>query len=82
MLVGGNFRDFSFPSQTRYVTQQDLYLQTATLRKALAFSALIHQPKRYTQQEKVDYVDEVIKLIDMKSCADAVVGSLGEGLNV
>lgn len=33
-------------------------------------------------QEKIDYVDEVIDLVDLDSCADAVIGTLGEGLNV
>ncbi|RDL32404.1 uncharacterized protein BP5553_08860 [Venustampulla echinocandica] len=33
-------------------------------------------------EEKLDYVDQVIKLLDMEEFADAVVGAPGEGLNV
>lgn len=65
-----------------YVQQQDLHLSTTTVREALNFSALLRQPATVPRQEKLDYVDEVIKLLDMTEYADAVVGVPGEGLNV
>jgi ABC-type multidrug transport system ATPase subunit len=43
---------------------------------------LLRQPARYTRQEKLDYVNDVIKLVDLDDCADAIVGHTGEGLNV
>lgn len=82
MLVDGQPRDSSFQRKTGYVTQQDLNLHTSTVREALQFSALLRQPAHYSHQEKLDYVNDVIKLVDLDECADAVVGSLGEGLNV
>lgn len=82
MLVDGQPRDSSFQRKTGYVTQQDLNLHTSTVREALQFSALLRQPAHYSREEKLDYVDDVIKLVDLDECADAVVGSLGEGLNV
>lgn len=82
MLVNGHLRDSSFQRKTGYVTQQDLNLHTSTVREALQFSALLRQPARYSRQEKLDYVDEVIKLVDLEDCADAIVGHTGEGLNV
>jgi ABC-type multidrug transport system ATPase subunit len=81
-LVDGLPRKSTFQRKTGYATQQDLHLHTATVREALSFSALLRQPARYTRQEKLDYVEEVIKLVDLSDCADAVIGSLGEGLNV
>lgn len=54
-------------------------LQTATVREALTFSALLRQPARFTKQDRLDYVDEVIKLLEMHPYADAVVGVPGEG---
>jgi hypothetical protein len=33
------------------------------------FSALLRQPARYSRQEKLDYVNEVIKLVDLDDCA-------------
>ncbi|KAM0647794.1 hypothetical protein ACHAO3_007418 [Verticillium nonalfalfae] len=82
MLVDGNPRDASFQRQTGYVQQQDLHLHTSTVREALSFSAMLRQSSKYSRQEKLDYVDTVIGLLDMQQYADAVIGVPGEGLNV
>lgn len=82
MLVDGHPRDASFQRKTGYVQQQDLHLQTTTVREALNFSALLRQPPHVPREEKLAYVDQVIKLLDMQEYADAVVGVPGEGLNV
>lgn len=82
MLVDGRPRDDSFQRKTGYVQQQDLHLQTSTVREALNFSALLRQPRTVSRKDKLAYVDEVIKLLDMEAYADAVVGVPGEGLNV
>ncbi|KAF5860802.1 hypothetical protein ETB97_001022 [Aspergillus alliaceus] len=82
MLVDGRIRDQSFQRKTGYVQQQDLHLHTTTVREALRFSALLRQPGHVSRQEKLDYVEEVIKLLGMEAYADAVVGVPGEGLNV
>lgn len=82
MLVDGLQRDNSFQRKTGYVQQQDLHLQTTTVREALTFSAILRQPAHVPREEKIAYVQEVIKLLDMQEYADAVVGVPGEGLNV
>ncbi|GAW17660.1 hypothetical protein ANO14919_071200 [Xylariales sp. No.14919] len=82
MLVDGRPCDDSFQRKTGYVQQQDLHLATTTVREALNFSAILRQPADVPREEKLAYVDEVIKLLDMEEYADAVVGVLGEGLNV
>lgn len=82
MLVDGLPRDVSFQRKTGYVQQQDLHLSTSTVREALRFSALLRQPAKVPKQEKLDYVEEVIKLLEMEKYAEAVVGVPGEGLNV
>ncbi|KAM5357104.1 hypothetical protein ACJZ2D_016612 [Fusarium nematophilum] len=82
MLVDGKIRDHSFQRKTGYVQQQDLHLETTTVREALEFSALLRQPASTPKAEKLAYVEEVIKLLEMQEYADAVVGVLGEGLNV
>lgn len=82
MLVDGCPRDESFQRKTGYVQQQDLHLSTSTVREALQFSALLRQAAHIPRQEKLDYAEEVIKLLEMEEYADAVVGVPGEGLNV
>ncbi|KAL6707692.1 Multidrug resistance protein [Coniothyrium glycines] len=82
MLVDGKPRDESFQRKTGYAQQQDLHLSTSTVREALTFSAVLRQPAHVSRKEKVEYVEEVIKLLEMTEYADAVVGVPGEGLNV
>ncbi|KAL5362246.1 ABC-2 type transporter-domain-containing protein [Aspergillus floccosus] len=82
ILVDGTPRSTSFQRETGYVQQQDLHLETTTVREALNFSALLRQPDHLSRQEKLAYVDEVVKLLGMEEYADAVVGVPGEGLNV
>ncbi|QSZ36093.1 hypothetical protein DSL72_007218 [Monilinia vaccinii-corymbosi] len=82
MLVDGRPRDIGFQRKTGYVQQQDLHLATSTVREALTFSAILRQPETTPHAEKVAYVDEVIKVLEMEEYADAVVGVPGEGLNV
>jgi ABC-type multidrug transport system permease subunit len=82
MLVNGKPLDPSFQRSTGYVQQQDLHLETSTVREALRFSAVLRQPKSVPKQEKYDYVEEVIKMLNMEDFANAVVGVPGEGLNV
>ena len=79
MLVDGYSRDNSFQRKTGYVQQQDLHLATSTVREALTFSALLRQPAHISRQQKLDYVEEIIKLLDMEEYADAVIGVPGEG---
>ncbi|ODV96600.1 hypothetical protein PACTADRAFT_48431 [Pachysolen tannophilus NRRL Y-2460] len=82
MFVNGRLRDSSFQRSTGYVQQQDLHLQTSTVREALLFSAYLRQPASISKAEKEAYVEDVIKVLEMTKYADAVVGVAGEGLNV
>ncbi|KAK0707913.1 ABC transporter CDR4 [Lasiosphaeris hirsuta] len=82
VFVNGSLRDTSFQRKTGYAQQFDLHLATATVRESLQFSALMRQPASATKKEKLDYVEEVIKLLGMGEYAEAVVGIPGEGLNV
>lgn len=74
MLVNGKIRDKLFQRNTGYVQQQDLHLETSTVREALEFSALLRQPSSTPRTEKLAYVDEVIAMLDMEEYSDAVVG--------
>ncbi|KAL3962911.1 hypothetical protein ACCO45_004434 [Purpureocillium lilacinum] len=67
MLVNGEPRDASFQRKTGYVQQQDLHLETAT---------------SVSKKEKYEFVEDVIKMLNMEDFANAIVGVPGEGLNV
>ncbi|XDG06936.1 hypothetical protein ABKA04_006551 [Annulohypoxylon sp. FPYF3050] len=82
MLVNGSPLTRSFQRNTGYVQQQDLHLETATVRESLRFSAVLRQPRHISKAEKYAFVEEVITMLNMEDFADAVVGVPGEGLNV
>lgn len=81
-MVNGRELDSAFQRSIGYVQQQDLHLETTTVREALRFSAYLRQPSSTSRAEKDDYVEFIIRLLEMTSYADAVVGVPGEGLNV
>ncbi|KAK4153503.1 P-loop containing nucleoside triphosphate hydrolase protein [Chaetomidium leptoderma] len=70
MLVHGRPFAADFGRRTGHVQQQDLHLDTATVRESLRFSAMLRRPKPVSNKEKFD------------TYANAVVGIPGEGLNV
>ncbi|KAK6331502.1 GTPase-activating protein [Orbilia blumenaviensis] len=82
MLVNGKPLAASFQRSTGYVQQQDLHLETATVRESLRFSAVLRQPEGVSVEEKHAHVEDVIKMLGMEDFAEAVVGNPGEGLNV
>lgn len=48
--------------ETGYVQQQDVHLETSTVREALRFSAMLRQPKSVPTKEKYNHVEDVIKV--------------------
>ncbi|PRT52634.1 ABC transporter CDR4 [Wickerhamiella sorbophila] len=82
VFVNGTPRDNSFQRSTGYAMQQDLHLETSTVRESLVFAALMRQPWKDSYEEKIAYVDTVLKVLEMETYADAVVGVPGNGLNV
>ncbi|KAL3298278.1 ABC-2 type transporter [Colletotrichum asianum] len=81
-MVNGQPTDRSFPHRVGYVQQQDVHMDTMTVREALEFSALLRQSAEIPRAEKLAYIDEVIDLLDMGDFVDAVIGVPGQGLNV
>ncbi|GAA6016702.1 hypothetical protein JCM11491_000212 [Sporobolomyces phaffii] len=82
MLVNGKPLPISFQRQTGYCQQQDTHMATTTVREALQFSALLRQSRDTPKAEKLEYVEEIIKLLEMEAYAEALVGEVGMGLNV
>jgi ATP-binding cassette subfamily G (WHITE) protein 2 (SNQ2) len=78
-----NFRPLprSFQRATGFAEQMDIHEPTATVRESLRFSALLRQPNEVPLQEKYDYCEKIIDLLEMRSIAGATVGSHGSGLN-
>jgi ATP-binding cassette subfamily G (WHITE) protein 2 (PDR) len=82
MFVNGKPLDSSFERKTGYVQQQDLHLDTATVRESLRFSAVLRQPNTVSKRDKYKHVEHVIEMLNMEDFAEAIVGVPGQGLNV
>jgi ATP-binding cassette, subfamily G (WHITE), member 2, SNQ2 len=80
-LIDGSPLPRSFQRATGFAEQMDVHEPTATVREALRFSALLRQPKETPIQEKYDYCETIIDLLEMRSIAGATIGKVGEGLN-
>jgi ABC-type multidrug transport system ATPase subunit len=82
MLIDGCPLPKSFPRSTGYVEQFDVHEHTSTVREALQFSALLRQPKEVSKAEKFEYVEKIIKLLEMEEIAEAIIGTGGAGLSI
>ncbi|KAJ9214059.1 hypothetical protein DTO166G4_4325 [Paecilomyces variotii] len=80
-LVDGKPLPKSFQRATGFAEQMDIHEPTATVRECLQFSALLRQPKEVPVQEKYDYCEKIIDLMEMRQLAGATVGAVGTGLN-
>ena len=80
--VNGRILPKSFQADTGYCQQQDVHLAQHTVREALQFSAMLRQPRETPKEERLAYVETVIELLEMEQFADAIVGDVGQGLNV
>lgn len=78
-FVDGCIKDISFQRKVGYIQQEDFHLATMTVREALQFSAIMRQSGKTTKKEKIAYVEEMIKLLEMDVYADAIIGVPGEG---
>lgn len=82
MLVNGKPIDATFQRRTGYVQQQDLHLAESSVRESLQFAARLRQPANVPDHEKMEYVEKIIHLLGMSDFSEAIVGSIGRGLNV
>lgn len=77
MLVDGKPLGVDFQRGTGFCEQMDLHDGTATIREALEFSAILRQDRNIPRQEKLDYVDKIIDLLELQHNQDVLVSSLG-----
>lgn len=82
ILMNGHPLPVSFQRTTGYCEQVDVHLPQATVREALEFSALLRQPRSLSNQEKLDYVNVIIDLLELHDIEDALIGTPDAGLGV
>eukprot|EP00164_Ancoracysta_twista_P001279 GFYU01001677.1.p1 GENE.GFYU01001677.1~~GFYU01001677.1.p1 ORF type:complete len:808 (-),score=215.27 GFYU01001677.1:64-2487(-) len=59
-----------------YVLQDDVFFPHLTVRETLTFTALLRLPKTLTKQEKLSRVDDVLDMLNIRKCADTIVGNM------
>lgn len=77
MKVDGRDLGIEFARGTGFCEQMDLHDGTATIREALEFSALLRQDRNIPRAEKLEYVDKIIDLLELRELQDAIIFSLG-----
>ncbi|CAG8947101.1 unnamed protein product [Penicillium salamii] len=82
ILIDGRPQGISFQRTTGYCEQMDVHEGTATVREALLFSALLRQPSSTPRDEKITYVDHIIRLLELHDICDALIGVPGAGLSI
>lgn len=82
MLVNGQPLNALFKRKTGYVQQQDVHFLELTVRESLRFAADLRRKPSVPQEERYDYAEQIIKILNMETYADALVGNPGYGLNV
>ncbi|PLB49440.1 pleiotropic drug resistance protein, ABC superfamily [Aspergillus steynii IBT 23096] len=76
MLVDGHPLGADFQRGTGFCEQMDLHDNTSTIREALEFSAILRQDRNTPREEKLDYVNQIIDLLELEDIQDAIIGSL------
>ncbi|KAH8689648.1 ABC drug exporter AtrF [Talaromyces proteolyticus] len=77
MLVDGKTLGPEFQRETGFCEQMDVHDGTSTIREALEFSAILRQDRNIPRQEKIDYVNRIINLLELEEIQDAIINSLG-----
>ncbi|OZJ03620.1 hypothetical protein BZG36_03735 [Bifiguratus adelaidae] len=84
IYLNGKALAVDFERITGYVEQMDVHNPNLTVREALRFSAKMRQPAEVPLQEKYEYVETVLKMMEMQDLGDALIGILeaGQGISV
>ncbi|KAL2827138.1 ABC-2 type transporter-domain-containing protein [Aspergillus cavernicola] len=82
VLVDGRPVPISFQRSAGYVEQLDIHEPLATVREALNFSALLRQSRDTSTEEKLQYVDTTIDLLELNDLEHTLIGHPGTGLSM
>ena len=76
MLVDGKKLGAAFARGTGFVEQQDLHDETATVKEAFEFSAILRQSSEVPKAEKLEYVEKVLELLELTHLQDCIISTL------
>ncbi|XP_074327306.1 ABC transporter G family member 29-like [Apium graveolens] len=67
----------TFARVTGYCEQNDIHSPQVTVRESLIYSAFLRLSKDINTEDKMTFVDEVIRLVELDNLKDAIVGLPG-----
>ncbi|TYG97908.1 hypothetical protein ES288_A10G075400v1 [Gossypium darwinii] len=70
-------RQETFARVSGYCEQTDIHSPQITVRESLIFSAFLRLPKEINNKEKMTFVDQVMKLVELDDLKDGLVGLPG-----
>ncbi|KAJ5697282.1 ATP-binding cassette transporter [Penicillium malachiteum] len=82
LYIDGGSLPASMGCQTSFVHQNDIHLDSSTVREALQLSARLRRPANVSLEDKMAHVELVIRLLEMEDIADAIIGVPGAGLDL
>eukprot|EP00456_Euglypha_rotunda_P052470 TRINITY_DN4227_c1_g1_i13.p1 TRINITY_DN4227_c1_g1~~TRINITY_DN4227_c1_g1_i13.p1 ORF type:complete len:468 (-),score=58.01 TRINITY_DN4227_c1_g1_i13:552-1955(-) len=78
IVVNGQELELRDPKLSKicgYVQQDDIIMDTMTVREAITFAALLRLPQEMSHKAKLERVEQVIRLMHLEKCADSIIGS-------
>ena len=81
LLNGYPKDDATFNRLCGYVEQNDLHLEGTTVKEALMFSAKLRLPSNVTRKQREEYIEEVLKILELKDIENRVIIDGAEGLS-
>jgi len=82
MLLNGRPLEIDFERITGYVEQMDVFNGFVTVREALQFSANLRQGTSVPSEERLEYVERVLEMMEMSHLGDAIIGELATGTGI
>ncbi|ETL42007.1 hypothetical protein PPTG_09863 [Phytophthora nicotianae INRA-310] len=73
LLNGYPANDLAIRRSTGYCEQMDIHSESATIREALVFSAMLRQSASVSTKEKMESVDECITLLELGPIANKII---------
>ncbi|KAJ8559020.1 hypothetical protein ON010_g8429 [Phytophthora cinnamomi] len=73
LLNGYPATDLAIRRCTGYCEQMDIHSESATIREALVFSAMLRQDSAVPETDKMESVDECIALLELGPIADKII---------
>ncbi|KAJ8663054.1 hypothetical protein O0I10_001231 [Lichtheimia ornata] len=82
MYLNGEALLSDFERITGYCEQMDIHQPAVTVRESLRFSAYLRQDPSIPKEEKDEYVEQIIQLLEMDDIADAQIGEVEKGAGI